>query len=148
MGREGRLLLGGVCLLAAACSASPVDQSEQALADHFLGPLGEAGIETVVESTCHLDLPSIPDASPWHLEVRIRVDAEASRVADLLEAHDVVLVRDRDPMTVQQERGEPNAGWNGALEGAEGSSVLALTRNGVEVASLGQAGGWAEACDP
>jgi hypothetical protein len=108
-------------------------------------PLQSSGIDWTVENTCHLDLPSLPD-EPWHLEIRVRIDADRERVANILEADGVVLRRDRDPMSVQQERGDPAHGWNGVLESADGGTVPGLTYNNVPPGGLAEAGGWAEVC--
>jgi hypothetical protein len=67
-------------------------------------------------------------------------------VADTLEAQDVVLVRDRVPMTVQQVRGDPARGWNGVLDTSGDGALLGLTFNNVKPSGLAEAGGWAEVC--
>lgn len=135
----------GAGLLAAGCSASPVDTVDSALATHFLDPLRSAGISYAVENTCHLQRDS--ETEPWHLEVRVRIDGDRDRVSQLFEAKDVVVARDRDPMTIQQEPDDPAGGWNGVLEaGGDGASALGLTYNNVPLEGVGEAGGWAEVC--
>jgi hypothetical protein len=117
---------------------------DAALEDRYLEPLRSADIDLTVENTCHLQRAT--DAEPWHLDIRVQVDADAGRVADILEAQDVVLHRDRDPMMVQQDRGHATRGWNGVLETSEGGAMLGLTYNNVRSGGLGEAGGWAEVC--
>ena len=133
-------------LLASSCSSgTTVESVDAALAGHYLEPLQSSDIDFTVDNTCHLDLPSLPD-EPWHLEVRVSVDASREQVADILEAEGVVLVRDRDPMQVQQEQGDPAQGWNGGLESADEGTVLGLTFNNVTPGSFAEAGGWSEVC--
>lgn len=142
-----RMLTGlvGAALLAAGCSGSQVDAVDSALANHFLDPLRSAGVQFAVENTCHLQRES--DTEAWHLEVRVLIDGAPDRIAQLLEDEDVVVDRDRDPMTIQQEVGDPADGWNGVLEAGEGDgAALGLTYNNVAVESIREAGGWAEVC--
>jgi hypothetical protein len=137
-------MMFGAGLLAAGCSGSPVDTVDSDLASHFLAPLESAGVSYTIENTCHLQRDA--DTDPWHLEVRVRIDGDRDRVARLLEAQDVVVATDRDPMIIQQERGDPANGWNGVLDAGDGGSALALTYNNVVLDSVGEAGGWAEVC--
>lgn len=131
-------------LLTAGCSASTMD-FDSALDGHFLEPLQQADIAFAVENTCHLQRDT--DSEPWHLEVRVRIDADRDRVAPLFEAQDVILDRDRNPMTIQQQPGDPAGGWNGVLEASDdGASSLGLTYNNVVVDGVAEAGGWAEVC--
>lgn len=118
---------------------------DAALAEHYLEPLQSADVSFTVSSTCHLDVPSLPE-EPWHLEVLIEVNADTERVADVLAAQDVVLRRDRDPMVVQQEPGKPQQGWNGGLASADDGALLSLTYNNVTPGSFAEAGAWTEAC--
>lgn len=141
----GAVLVAGALLASGCSSATTIAAVDAALAERYLEPLRSADIGFTVDNTCHLDLPSLPD-EPWHLEVQIKVNADTERVADVLEAEDVVLVRDRDPMVVQQERGKPQLGWNGVLESADDGSLLGLTHNNVTSGSFAEAGAWAEVC--
>jgi hypothetical protein len=129
-------------LLTAGCSSSAVDGVRSALDGHFLEPLRQADVSFAVENTCHLRRDS--DAELWHLEVRVRIDADRHQVARILEAEDVVVT---DAMVIQQERGNPQGGWNGVLEvSAGGASSLGLTYNNVDIDGVDEAGGWAEVC--
>lgn len=132
-------------LLVTGCSTSPVDSVDSALATHFLDPLREADISYAVENTCHLQRHS--DTEPWHLEVRVKIDADRDRLPGVFEARDVVVVRDRNPMTIQQEPDDSAGGWNGVLEArVGGASSLGLTYNNVALDGVAEAGGWAEVC--
>jgi hypothetical protein len=142
--RSWGAVLATVALLGAACAATAVESANAALTEHYLGPLGSAGIAFAVEDTCHLERGTTSE--PWHLEVRVQVDADPARIADVLETQDVVLVRDRAPMTVQQDRGDPTQGWNGILQASDGGAQLGLTYNNVTPGGLAEAGGWAEVC--
>ncbi len=124
-----------------------MDTVDSALATHFLDPLRDADISYAVENTCHLQRHS--DTEPWHLEVRVRIDADRDRLPGLFEARDVVVVRDRNPMTTQQEPGDPAEGWNGVLESrGDGESLLGLglTYNNDVLDGVAEAGDWAEVC--
>jgi hypothetical protein len=101
-------------------------------------------IAFAVENTCHL--PRATASEPWLLEGRVQIDADADRVADILQAQVVVLVRDRDPMIVQQDRGNATRGWNGVLEMPDGGAPLGLTYDDVTSGGLRDTGGWAEVC--
>lgn len=151
---DGRLRIGlatlTVALVAPACAgitapAEPTTASvEDALAQRFLDPLRAAGIEVTIDRTCHLERRSLEE--PWHLEAQLRIAAAADTVANVLEAQDVVVVRDRSPMVVQQERGAPSDGWNGGLERvADDASRLGLTFNNVTVEEP-VADDWADQC--
>jgi predicted Zn-dependent protease len=141
-------VVGGVlavaAVLVAGCSADGIESVNAALEDRYLDPLQAADIDFAVENTCHLQRATASE--PWHLEVRVQIDADANRVADILQAQDVVLVRDRDPMMVQQDRGDATRGWNGVLEKSDAGALLGLTYNNVTPGGLGEAGGWAEVC--
>jgi hypothetical protein len=142
--RIGSTILAAAMLFAAGCATTAVESVNTALAEHFLEPFETAGIPYTVESTCHLQRRTASEN--WHLEVRVQIDADRREVADILEAQGMVLARDRDPMHVQQEPGEPGLGWNGALESSNGGTQLGLTYNNVEPVGPAEVGGWAEAC--
>jgi hypothetical protein len=82
----------------------------------------------------------------WHFEVQLQIDADPGEVADILEAQGVALRRDRDPMVVQQEPGEPALGWNGAIGSSDGGAMLGLTFNNDTPDGPAEVGGWAEVC--
>lgn len=131
-----------VAMAASGCASDGADQATEAFGRRFLDPLATADLAYVVENTCHLERRS--NDEPWHLETRVQIDASRDQVADVLEAEGVVVVRDdREVFTVQQEPGEPRAGWNGVLEDADTTTSLGLTYNDVEV---DEPGGWAEVC--
>lgn len=146
MRRQVAVLLAVMVVGATACSSSAVDDAEGELVSGFLHPLVDAGVDVSVGDTCRLDLPSVPITSPWHLEARLVVDAEFDVVADLLEGEGMVLRRDRDRADVQQVRGAPTEGWNGVVEETDAGVLIAVTRNGVDVADRGGAIAWAEGC--
>lgn len=137
-------VLAVVALIAAGCATTAVESVNAALAEHYLEPFDAAGISYTVVSTCHLERRAASES--WHLEVQVRIDAEQREVADVLEAQGVVLRRDRDPMHVQQEPGEPDQGWNGALESSDGDALLGLTYNNVTPDGPAEVGAWAEEC--
>jgi hypothetical protein len=137
----GVLLVAG---LATGCgSGHSVEDGESALAKGYLESLDAAGIRVTVMKACRYQGPV--DA-PWHLSVELRLDAEPGRVAEVLVDEGVVVVRDRDPMIVQQVHNEPASGWNGALEASAGGSVLNLTYNNAKPSGRYGALGWAEEC--
>jgi hypothetical protein len=137
--------LTAAALLAAGCTTTSVESVNTALAEHYLEPFDSAGILYTVVSTCHLERRA---GSAWHLEIQVRLDADQGEVADILEEQGVVLRRDRDPMVVQQQPGEPDRGWNGALESSDGGARLGLTYDNVEPDGPAEVGGWAEVCPP
>lgn len=141
--------LGGVLLiasLAAGCgSGRSVGDSESTLIDGYLEPLREAGIQVTVEKACRY--PGPVDI-PWHLGVEVHLDAAPDRVADVLVDEDVWVVRDRDPMIVQQYH-EDTHGWNGVLEASGEGSKLALTFNNAKPSDRFEGLGWHDDCrDP
>jgi hypothetical protein len=136
--------MAAAALFAAGCATTAVESANTALVEHYLEPFDSAGIPYTVVSTCHLERRAA--AESLHLEVQLRIDADRRRVADILEAQGVVLRRDRDPMGVQQEPGEPDLGWNGVIESSDDDAPLGLTYNSVEPDGPAEVGGWAEVC--
>lgn len=140
--RLGTALLAAC--LAAGCGASrDVADVEAMLAERYLEPLDAAGIHATVESACRYR--GQIDA-PWHLSTSLRLDAAQARVAEVLAGEGIIVVKDRDPMIVQQIRNDPTHGWNGALSAADGGSTLGLVFNNATRSERFGALGWAEVC--
>lgn len=116
---------------------------ETTLVDTYLKPLAKAGISTSVESTCRL---ADPIDSPWHLAIKIKIGAPEKRVADILAGEGVVVVRDREPMIVQQIFNQPDDGWDGILKADGDGSALSLERSYVTHSGFSDAVGWGEVC--
>lgn len=137
------LLAGG---LVAGCGAGrDVDDVEAALVDHYIDPLAAAGITATVEDTCRYAFQSA--AEPWHLDVKLRLDAPARQVADVLESEGMVVSREnQESMHVQQIPGNPRDGWNGVLAMSGDGSILGLTYNNATPSAWSGAVGWAEVC--
>lgn len=145
---SGVLLLLAVSACAGRGDADLADV-EQKLTERYLQPLAAAGLNVRTQDTCRLDLIFPPDPV-WraqHLQASYIVEAPVDEVADVLDEEGIRLVRDRDPMIVQQEPGDPQGGWNGGLARQAGDRTsLVLTYNNVDVDSLAASGGWGEAC--
>jgi hypothetical protein len=103
-----------------------------------------AGMAVEAEDTCRY--PAQSATQPWHLNVRLTVEAPPARVAVVLEAEGIVVRGDREPMVVQQFPGNPRDGWNGALDWEGDHSVLGLTYNNATPSRSAAAIGWAEVC--
>jgi hypothetical protein len=141
--------------LVGGCGAEPsVGDLEEMLAGTYLAPLTEAGLTTSVTRACRILNPGDAEDTaatttggrPWHLAVDIDIDAPAARVADLLEAEDVVLRRDHDPMIVQQEFNKPGHGWDGILTATGDRSTLSLEHGNLAHDKLAGSLGWADVC--
>lgn len=139
--------LGAVLLaagLVAGCGADrEVREVEETLVEAYLDPLAAAGITVAVTDTCKY---AGGTEEPWHLSVELRLAAPEERVADVLEREGMVVVRDREPMVVQQVPGVPREGWNGVLAGAADGSVLSLVFNNATHSDRQGAVGWSEVC--
>ena len=142
--RLGSVLLA-TGLLAGCDTGTDVHNVEVLLAEHYLDPLTEAGLNPVVNSACRYEGPV--DA-PWHLSISLHLDADADRVAGVLLDEGMVVKRDRDPMIVQQVPDDPGAGWNGGLRAAGAGSVLTLVFNNATSSGWAGSVGWAQECTP
>ena len=123
--------------------SSNVHDLEATLAEHYLNPLSEAGITASVVRTCRF---ADPVDAPWHLWIELQVDAPEDRVADVLTGEGVVVVRDREPMIVQQVFNEPGKGWDGILATSGNRSRLSLERSYATHSGWTDALGWGEVC--
>ncbi len=133
-----------VLSLVAGCGAShDIGDVEERLARHYLEPLAAAGIDAAVLETCRYR-GSVDE--PWHLSIELRLDATQGRAADVLQGEGMVVLRDRDPMIVQQIPDNPSDGWNGVLAGKGDGSLLTLVYNNVRHSGWSGAVGWAESC--
>jgi hypothetical protein len=135
--------LAAIVTLSGCATAHDVPSVEERLVDGFLTPLAAAGMPVTIAESCRYDLPV---DQPWHLNTELRVHATQARVAEVLSAQDMVLLRDRDPMILQQFEGRPGDGWNGVLEAAGDQAVIKLTYNNADREAWAGAVGWAEAC--
>lgn len=134
-----------VAVTLGACGGDSGRGDAEADLAHFYEVFEDAGFEFQVASTCHL--PREREDESWSLEVRIDVEASALEIADALEETGSAVRRDRDPMDVDQVRGDPADHWNGAIERlADDRSRLGLTNNNVAIGGLEEAGGWAAVC--
>jgi hypothetical protein len=132
--------------LAAGCGGDrrDVGEAEELLAEGYLEPLDEAGLPASVADACRYDGP-VTDPL-WHLSVTLRLAGPPERVADVLERAEMVVLRDRTPMIVQQVRDAPRDGWNGVLSASDGGSELGLVYNNAARADWDGTVGWAEVC--
>ncbi len=138
-------LLAGVIAVASACSSDDsLSASEAQFEEAFLQPLVAAGLDYSVEEVCHYERQN--SGAPWHLQVRVSVEADPNEVADALVATVDIIERDRDPMILQQYAGEPNRGWDGVLESETGDTALGLTKHHVDVGGDLPSVGWLPVC--
>jgi hypothetical protein len=140
--RLGAALLVMASLAAGCGSDRDVADAESELIDGYLEPLEATGIHATVEKACRY--PGPLDV-PWHLGVVLHLDAEPGRVVEVLLDEEVWVVRDRDPMIVQQYHKDTN-GWNGILQASGGGSKLDLTFNNAKPSERFEGLGWAEEC--
>jgi hypothetical protein len=132
-------------LLVGGCAASTeVGDVAPLLTEGFLDPLAAAGLPATVTDTCRYAGPA--EDERWHLSVELRVAADEKRVAAALLDAGVVVVRDREPMIVQQFPGRPSDGWNGGLRADRAATVLGLVFNNARHTSGPAALGWSEIC--
>ena len=147
MGRRGWQLVALSLAVGAVTGCGGVSDDvrdlETTLVDTYLKPLAKAGVSTSVETTCRF---ADPIDSPWHLNIKIKIDAPEKRVADILHGQGVVVVRDREPMIVQQIFNQPDDGWDGILQADGDGSLLWLERNNVTHSGFSDALGWGEVC--
>lgn len=138
------IALAGGSLALPRQGSNPVESAESQLRNGFLQPLTDAGIATEVLSACHYDRVRATDA--WHLAVRIQTAATVADAVAVLQAAGVVVRDDRAAPIVQQYPGQPNRGWNGAIEANDSGSVLALVKNNVATDESSITAGWLPVC--
>jgi hypothetical protein len=145
------IVVAGVAIAVATISAiyRPADHTPSVgSADHeltaaYLAPLRDQGLPVTVVEACHYGT-RVPN-EPWHLDVEVRIGAGRNRVADVLAPTVEWIKRDREKWILQQNRADPQAGWNGSLSEDGAESRLRLVRNNVDP-DPGESVAWQRVC--